>query len=58
MNIVLSNEAGNFGENKDVARRIRIKQIMPALVDNEEVILDFKETNKQKSQSIIPNTLL
>lgn len=43
MNIVLSKEAGNFGENKDIARKIRIKQIMPTLVDGEEVVLDFKD---------------
>lgn len=41
MKIVLKNEAGDFGENKDIARRLRIKEIMPALLDNEEVILDF-----------------
>ena len=41
MIIKLINEAGEFGENKDTAKRIRIKQIMPALIDNEEVILDF-----------------
>lgn len=37
----LVKEVGDFGENKDIARRIRIKQIMPALIDDEEVILDF-----------------
>ena len=41
MIIKLAKIAGEFGENKDTARRIRIKQIMPALVDDEEVILDF-----------------
>lgn len=41
MIIKLSREVGEFGENKDVAKRIRIKQIMPALIDGEEVILDF-----------------
>lgn len=41
MIIKLIDEAGEFGENKDTAKRIRIKQIMPALIDNEEVILDF-----------------
>ena len=41
MIIKLVEIAGEFGENKDTARRIRIKQIMPALVDGEDVILDF-----------------
>ena len=31
----------SFAENKDVARDIRIKQIMPALEKGENVILDF-----------------
>jgi len=42
MIVKLAKMAGEFGENKDTARRIRIKQIMPALVDDEEVILDFE----------------
>lgn len=41
MIISLAKEAGEFGENKDIAKRIRIKQIMPALIDDDEVILDF-----------------
>lgn len=41
MIITMLNEAGEFGENKDIARRLRIKRIMPALLDDEEVILDF-----------------
>lgn len=41
MIINLRQEAGDFGENKDVARRLRIKEIMPALYDGEEIILDF-----------------
>lgn len=41
MIISMVKEAGKFGENKDVARRLRIKEIMPALLDEEEVILDF-----------------
>ena len=43
MNIILSKEVGNFGENKDIARKIRIKQIMPALIDGKEVVLDFEK---------------
>lgn len=41
MKIKMVDEAGSFGENKDVARRLRIKEIMPALLDGEEVVLDF-----------------
>lgn len=41
MIIRMLEEAGDFGENKDVARRLRIKEIMPALLDGEEVVLDF-----------------
>ncbi len=32
---------GAFAENKDIARDIRIQEIVPALERNEEVILDF-----------------
>ncbi len=41
MIINMLNEVGDFAENKDVARRLRIKEIMPALLDEDEVILDF-----------------
>jgi len=41
MIISMMKEAGEFGENKDIARRLRIKKVMPALLDGEEVILDF-----------------
>jgi hypothetical protein len=35
--------AGSFAENKDVARELRTKDIMPALKDvNNEVVLDFE----------------
>lgn len=43
MKIDMVKEAGSFGENKDIARRLRIKKIMPALLDGDEVILDFAE---------------
>lgn len=42
MKIMMRDEAGDFGENKDIARRLRIKQIMPALLDGDEVVLDFE----------------
>lgn len=33
--------AGAFSENKDIARNIRIEEIIPALEKREEVVLDF-----------------
>jgi hypothetical protein len=33
--------AGSFAENKDLARQIRLEQILPALRENKKVILDF-----------------
>jgi hypothetical protein len=33
---------GVFAENKDVARDIRLKHILPLLQKNKEVILDFE----------------
>ncbi len=33
--------AGDFAENKDVAKRIRIEQILVALEKNEQIELDF-----------------
>jgi hypothetical protein len=35
--------AGSFAENKDLARDVRIKQIIPALENSEEVVLDFEQ---------------
>lgn len=35
----------NFAENKDIARDIRVKEIIPALDKNEEVTLDFKDVD-------------
>jgi hypothetical protein len=43
MQIKLFPLVGNFAENKDLARDIRIKTIIPALEKEEEVILDFKK---------------
>ncbi len=40
--IIISKFAGTFAENKDVARDIRIKQILPALEKGEKkIIIDF-----------------
>lgn len=34
-----------FAENKEIARDIRVNQIIPALEKNEEVVLDFSGIN-------------
>lgn len=36
---------GNFAENKDLARKIRIEQILPMLEENQNVVLDFSGVN-------------
>ncbi len=41
--ISIIKRAGNFAENKDIARDIRLHSIIPALKkDSGEVVLDFK----------------
>lgn len=35
--------AGGFAENKDVAKKLRIEKIMPALSRGDSVVLDFKD---------------
>jgi hypothetical protein len=35
--------AGTFAENKDVARQLRLRYIMPAIKKDEEITLDFSE---------------
>jgi len=40
--IIVFDRAGEFAENKDVARDIRLQEIIPALTKNEEVVLDFE----------------
>ena len=37
--------AGDFAENKEIAKKLRIEQIMPALSKGNEVILDFDGVN-------------
>ena len=44
-NISIFQRAGSFAENKDIAREIRIQEIIPALDKNEEVVLDFKKVD-------------
>lgn len=41
MTLRLFERAGAFAENKDVARDIRVSELMPALARGEEVVLDF-----------------
>jgi hypothetical protein len=36
----------NFAENKDRARDIRIKEIIPVLEKGEDLILDFKDVDE------------
>src|ERR1017187_6956544 len=40
--IRLFERAGAFAENKDVARDIRVQEILPALERHEDVVLDFQ----------------
>jgi hypothetical protein len=37
--------SGDFAENKDIAKKVRIEEIMPALSKGDEVILDFNGVN-------------
>ena len=39
--IEIKEHAGPFAENKDIARELRLGEIVPALEKNEEVTLDF-----------------
>ena len=41
--IMIHERAGSFAENKDVAKDLRLREILPALERNEEVILDFEK---------------
>jgi len=41
IHIAIFDRAGAFAENKDVARNIRIKEIIPELTQGGEVTLDF-----------------
>lgn len=40
--IKLFPQVGAFAENKDIAREIRLKKIVPSLEKNRGIILDFK----------------
>jgi len=52
MNIDIFNRAGAFAENKDIARDIRIKELLPALTRGEEVTLNFNKV-EAATQSFI-----
>jgi hypothetical protein len=41
--ICIRDKAGNFAENKDVARDMRLHIILPTLQKGEKIILDFKD---------------
>lgn len=43
---------GNFAENKDTARELRLEKIIPALEKEQEVTLDFSGVNSA-TQSFI-----
>jgi len=51
-NINMRMVVGEFAENKDVAKKLRIEEIMPILTKGSEVILDF-EGVKGATQSFI-----
>ena len=50
--IIIFDRAGKFAENKDVARDIRTQEIIPALNENEGVVLDFERV-EAATQSFI-----
>ena len=39
--IKLKQLAGEFAENKDIAKKVRVSEIMPALSKGHEVVIDF-----------------
>lgn len=43
--IKVFNLAGSFAENKDIAREIRTKQIIPALEKKLEIVIDFDKVD-------------
>lgn len=43
--IKLKKIAGEFAENKDIAKKLRIEKIMPALSKGDEVVFDFDGIN-------------
>lgn len=45
MELIIKEHTGNFAENKDTARELRIGDIIPAIKKKETVILDFKNVD-------------
>ena len=52
INIKLFERAGPFAENKDLARDIRLNEIIPALKKGQDVVLDF-ENIEAATQSFV-----
>lgn len=50
--IKLFKQIGPFAENKDIAKDLRLKKLIPALEKNESIILDF-ENIEGATQSFI-----
>ena len=43
--IIIFEKAGKFAENKDVARDVREREIIPVLDKNEEITLNFEKVD-------------
>lgn len=43
--ITIFDKAGAFAENKDIARAIRLQEILPALEKDEEVVISFEKVD-------------
>ncbi len=43
--ILMRKLIGEFAENKDIAKKVRIEQVMPELSKGNEIILDFNGVN-------------
>jgi SepF-like predicted cell division protein (DUF552 family) len=52
VHIKLFKKTGSFAANKDIAKEIRLEEIIPALEKGNEVILDFENINSA-TQSFI-----
>lgn len=50
--VKIINHTGSFAENKDIARKLRLEHILPALDKGIDVILDFSNVNSS-TQSFI-----
>ena len=43
MEVEIIKYTGEFAEDKDTAREIRVKKIMPSLIGEEKIILNFSK---------------